>query len=219
MSFPFLSPFFSPLILIFLCLSSLFSLPLAQRFFHLTVLSSLPSLGGDGNGEGGNTATTTKTTATITTFMKPPFQPQPTVITKLTNKQKKNQTTTIANIPPSPPPPQPPNPQKKKKKIKHQTTTMRRQHQDQQSKVFHELSTLVLNILRSSPTSISFSNESLAPMTTTRSATTLVSRRSSTEVVVAQITSKGFAYLMLGISLALMLCGLLTLFIGFLLMP
>ena len=88
MSFPFLSPFFSPLILIFLCLSSLFSLPLAQRFFHLTVLSSLPSLGGDGNGEGGNTATTTKTTATITTVTKPPFQLQPTVITKLTNKQK-----------------------------------------------------------------------------------------------------------------------------------
>ena len=96
---------------------------------------------------------------------------------------------------------------------------MRRQHQDQQFKVFHELSALVLNVLRSSPAPISFSNESLAPMTTTRSATALVSRRLSTEVVVAQITSKGFAYLMLGISLALMLCGLVTLFIGFLLMP
>ena len=85
------SPFFFlfPLTLIFLCHSSLFSLPLAQCFFHLFVLSSLPSLGGNGNGEGGNTATTTKTTATTTTATKPPFQPQPTVITKLTNKQKK----------------------------------------------------------------------------------------------------------------------------------
>ena len=40
----------------------------------------------------------------------------------------------------------------------------------------------------------------------------------STEVVVAQITLTGFASLMLGISLALMLCGLVIFFIGFLLM-
>ena len=96
---------------------------------------------------------------------------------------------------------------------------MRRQHQDQQSKVFHELLALILNILRSPPTPISFSDESLALMTTTRLAMVLASRRSSTEVVVAQITSTGFASLILGILLALMLCGLVTFFIGFLLMP
>ncbi|KAK9984872.1 hypothetical protein SO802_034397 [Lithocarpus litseifolius] len=95
---------------------------------------------------------------------------------------------------------------------------MRRQHQDQQSKVFHELSALVLNILRSLLMPIPFSDESLAPMTTTRSATTLALRRLSTEVVVAQITPTGFVSLMLWISLALMLCGLVTFFIGFLLM-
>ncbi|KAL0004612.1 hypothetical protein SO802_012173 [Lithocarpus litseifolius] len=96
---------------------------------------------------------------------------------------------------------------------------MRRQHQDQQSKVFHELSALVLNILRSPPTPIPFSDDSPAPMTTTRSAAASASRRSSREASVAQITPAGFASLMLGISLALMLCGSVTFFIGFLLMP
>ncbi|KAF3969058.1 hypothetical protein CMV_007118 [Castanea mollissima] len=83
----------------------------------------------------------------------------------------------------------------------------RRQHQDQQSKVFHELSALVLNILRSPPAPIPFSDDSTAPMTTTRLAEASASRRSSTEAAVAQITPAGFASLMLGISLALMLCG------------
>ncbi|KAM3705980.1 hypothetical protein ACJW31_03G118800 [Castanea mollissima] len=95
----------------------------------------------------------------------------------------------------------------------------RRQHQDQQSKVFHELSALVLNILRSPPAPIPFSDDSTAPMTTTRLAEASASRRSSTEAAVAQITPAGFASLMLGISLALMLCGSVTFFIGFLLMP
>ncbi|XP_075658073.1 uncharacterized protein LOC142628025 [Castanea sativa] len=95
----------------------------------------------------------------------------------------------------------------------------RRQHQDQQSKVFHELSALVLNILRYPPAPIPLSDDSPAPMTTTRSAEASASRRSSTEAAVAQITPAGFASLMLGISLALMLCGSVTFFIGFLLMP
>ena len=95
----------------------------------------------------------------------------------------------------------------------------RRQHQDQQSKVLHELSALVLNILRSPPAPIPFSDDSPAPMTTTRSAAASASRRSSTEAAVAQITPAGFASLMLGISLALMLCGSVTFFVGFLLMP
>ncbi|KAK9999326.1 hypothetical protein SO802_018929 [Lithocarpus litseifolius] len=59
----------------------------------------------------------------------------------------------------------------------------------------HELSALVLNILRSSPTPIPFSDDSPVPMTTTRLAATSTSRRSSTEASVAQITparSKAF---------------------------
>lgn len=76
--------------------------------------------------------------------------------------------------------------------------------QDQQSRVFHELSALILNILRSPPSPIQFSDHSPA-----------TSRRSS----LPQLTPAGFASLLLGISLALMLCGSVTFFIGFLLMP
>ena len=76
-------------------------------------------------------------------------------------------------------------------------------HQDQQSRVFYELSALVLSILRSPPTPIPYSDHS--PSTSRTSA--------------AQITPAGFASLMLGISLALMLCGSVTFFIGFMLMP
>ncbi|KAL9420650.1 hypothetical protein AB3S75_038258 [Citrus x aurantiifolia] len=76
-------------------------------------------------------------------------------------------------------------------------------HQDQQSRVFYELSALVLSILRSPPTPIPYSDQS--PSTSRTSA--------------AQITPAGFASLMLGISLALMLCGSVTFFIGFMLMP
>ncbi|CAN1794500.1 hypothetical protein LINPERHAP1_LOCUS20319 [Linum perenne] len=67
------------------------------------------------------------------------------------------------------------------------------QQQDQYSRVFFELSTLVFNLLRSPPTPIP--------------------RRS------AQITPAGFASLLLGVSLAMMLCGSVTFFIGFMLMP
>ncbi|KAK7368420.1 hypothetical protein VNO80_10445 [Phaseolus coccineus] len=76
--------------------------------------------------------------------------------------------------------------------------TMRGQ-QDQQSRVFCELSALVFNLLRSPP---------LMPDSS--------SRRSP---AVAQITPAGFASLLLGISVALMLCGSVTFFIGFMLMP
>lgn len=69
---------------------------------------------------------------------------------------------------------------------------MRRQNQDQQSRVFEELSALVLNLLRSP---------------------TPVRRR------LPEITPAGFASLLLGMSLTLMLCGSVTFFIGFLLMP
>ncbi|KAK1365646.1 Polyadenylate-binding protein like [Heracleum sosnowskyi] len=79
--------------------------------------------------------------------------------------------------------------------------------QDQQSRVFHDLSALILNILRSPPSPIQFSDHS--PPT---------SRRSSPPSL-PQLTPAGFASLLLGISLALMLCGSVTFFIGFLLMP
>ncbi|CAK7336144.1 unnamed protein product [Dovyalis caffra] len=83
---------------------------------------------------------------------------------------------------------------------------MRRQNQDQQSSVFDELSALVFNLLRSPPTPISFSDQ--FPI-----ASTSVRRR------LPEITPAGFASLLLGISLTLMLCGSVTFFIGFLLMP
>uniref|UniRef100_A0A6N2M893 Uncharacterized protein n=1 Tax=Salix viminalis TaxID=40686 RepID=A0A6N2M893_SALVM len=82
---------------------------------------------------------------------------------------------------------------------------MRRQNQDQQSRVFDELSALVFNLLRSS-TPISFSEQIPTP-------TTSVRRR------LPEITPAGFASLLLGMSLSLMLCGSVTFFIGFLLMP
>ncbi|XP_059448339.1 uncharacterized protein LOC132179613 [Corylus avellana] len=92
---------------------------------------------------------------------------------------------------------------------------MRRQQQDQQSRVFYELSALVLNILRSPPSQIPFPDHSTAEAVSTTSSSS-TSRRSSPA---AQISPAGFASLLLGISLALMLCGSVTFFIGFILMP
>ena len=81
---------------------------------------------------------------------------------------------------------------------------MRRQNQDQQSRVLDELSALVFNLLRSPSTPIS---QFPVP-------STLVRRRR-----LPGLTPGGFASLLLGISLTLMLCGSVTFFIGFLLMP
>lgn len=86
---------------------------------------------------------------------------------------------------------------------------MRRQ-QDQQSRAFYELSALVLNLMRSPPSPISFSDE--APMMSPAVS-------SSRRLVPAQISPVGFASLLLGISLTLMLCGSVTFFLGFILMP
>ncbi|CAN1794499.1 hypothetical protein LINPERHAP1_LOCUS20319 [Linum perenne] len=80
------------------------------------------------------------------------------------------------------------------------------QQQDQYSRVFFELSTLVFNLLRSPPTPIPFADQ--------LDASSSVRRRRS-----AQITPAGFASLLLGVSLAMMLCGSVTFFIGFMLMP
>lgn len=85
----------------------------------------------------------------------------------------------------------------------------RQPHQDdQQSRVFYELSALILNLLRHPPTPIQFSDE-----------VSTSTRRQPRPAPLSQITPAGFASLLLGISLALMLCGSITFFIGFLLMP
>ncbi|KAL5760219.1 hypothetical protein ACOSP7_018720 [Xanthoceras sorbifolium] len=92
-----------------------------------------------------------------------------------------------------------------------------RQHQDQQSRVFYELSALVLSLLRSPPSPMPYADQSSAAL---MSSTTTTSRRyPPSSSTLAQITPAGFASLMLGISLALMLCGSVTFFIGFMLMP
>ncbi|KAJ8759067.1 hypothetical protein K2173_003305 [Erythroxylum novogranatense] len=93
---------------------------------------------------------------------------------------------------------------------------MRRQQQDQQSRVFYELSTLVLNLLRSPQSPIPFSDR--APASVSSSPSSSESRRRSSGAM-TQISPAGFASLLLGISLTLMLCGSVTFFIGFMLMP
>lgn len=85
---------------------------------------------------------------------------------------------------------------------------MRRQ-QDQQSKVLEQLSSLILNIIRSPPAPIEFYDDSPSSS----------GRRMSVAGSMQQITPAGFASLLLGISFALMLCGSVTFFIGFLMMP
>ncbi|XP_031739870.1 uncharacterized protein LOC101218967 isoform X1 [Cucumis sativus] len=85
----------------------------------------------------------------------------------------------------------------------------RHQRDGGESSVFYELSSLVMNILRSPPPSIPFPDHS--PVVSTAS--------SSRRTIPAQITPAGFASLLLGISLALMLCGSVTFFIGFMMMP
>ncbi|KAL9332806.1 hypothetical protein ACSQ67_002416 [Phaseolus vulgaris] len=78
-------------------------------------------------------------------------------------------------------------------------------YQDQQYRALCDLSALVLDLIRSPPTPLPFSdNVPAAP-----------SQRSAPP----QITPAGFASLLLGVSLALMLCGSVTFFIGFVLMP
>ncbi|KAL1565305.1 hypothetical protein AAHA92_07542 [Salvia divinorum] len=74
--------------------------------------------------------------------------------------------------------------------------------QDHQNKVFYELSALVLNIIRSPPTDHHHSP-----------------RRRWDGLSFQSMTPAGFASLLLGISLSLMLCGSVTFFLGFMLMP
>jgi hypothetical protein len=81
----------------------------------------------------------------------------------------------------------------------------RQHHEDEQSRAFYDLSTIVLNLLRSPPTPLNFSDHQPGPPL----------RR----LPPPQISPAGFASLLLGISVALMLCGSVTFFIGFVLMP
>ncbi|XP_057776987.1 uncharacterized protein LOC130995639 [Salvia miltiorrhiza] len=78
------------------------------------------------------------------------------------------------------------------------------QQQDHHTRVFYELSALVLNIIRSPPTSVDHSP---------------AQRRRWDGLSFQNMTPAGFASLLLGISLSLMLCGSVTFFLGFLLMP
>lgn len=78
------------------------------------------------------------------------------------------------------------------------------QQQDQNTRIFYELSSLVLNIMRSPPvSSVDFSDQ-------------FPQRRS---LSFQNMSPAGFASLLLGISLSLMLCGSVTFFLGFMLMP
>lgn len=83
---------------------------------------------------------------------------------------------------------------------------MTRRLDDDQSRALYELSAIVFNLLRSSVTPLTFSDHPPAPP----------SRRSSHP---PHISPTGFASLLLGISLALMLCGSVTFLIGFVMMP
>ncbi|MCL7040695.1 hypothetical protein MKW94_020219 [Papaver nudicaule] len=100
---------------------------------------------------------------------------------------------------------------------------MMRGGQDQNSKVFHELCGLVQTILRSPhliPSSSSSTN-GISTTTSSRRTTTISSSSNSTttSISTAQVSPAGFASLLLGVSLALMLCGSVTFVIGFILMP
>ncbi|KAL4331637.1 hypothetical protein AHAS_Ahas13G0520000 [Arachis hypogaea] len=89
----------------------------------------------------------------------------------------------------------------------------RREHQDQQSRVLCELSALVFSLLRNPlPGHLALPDggpASVVPVPPSASAY----RRAP------EITPAGFASLLLGISVALMLCGSVTFLIGFMLMP
>ncbi|XP_031387271.1 uncharacterized protein LOC116200577 [Punica granatum] len=93
---------------------------------------------------------------------------------------------------------------------------MPRQRRGHQSKALYELSTVVLNLIRSAPTPVSFSGEESLIAPPASEAAPSSSRR---RPPAPQITPAGFASLLLGVSMSLMLCGSVTFFIGFILMP
>ncbi|KAE8723907.1 hypothetical protein F3Y22_tig00011547pilonHSYRG00025 [Hibiscus syriacus] len=84
--------------------------------------------------------------------------------------------------------------------------TIQQQNQGQQSRVFHDLSALVLNLLGVPPTATALFFSDQSPGSERR-------RYPRT------ITPAGFGWLMLGISVSMMFCGSITFFIGLMLMP
>ncbi|KAG1363494.1 hypothetical protein COCNU_11G003210 [Cocos nucifera] len=92
--------------------------------------------------------------------------------------------------------------------------------EDQTSRLFYELCALLLTILRSPHLAIPSSDASPAeappsprpPLVAAAAARSRAARR-------LQVSPVGFASLLLGASLALMLCGSVTFVIGFILMP
>ncbi|KAI3976022.1 hypothetical protein MKX01_016705 [Papaver californicum] len=78
---------------------------------------------------------------------------------------------------------------------------MNEEQDQQQSRVFSELSSLIHGILKY-PSSSSSGSVVIEPIQSNR-----------------QVSAAGFASLLLGVSLALMLCGSVTFVIGFILMP
>ncbi|KAF8040915.1 hypothetical protein BT93_B2978 [Corymbia citriodora subsp. variegata] len=96
---------------------------------------------------------------------------------------------------------------------------MRRQRPDQLSSVLHELSALALSLLRSPPAPALFSDDPPPPPVPAPPPSPSAAAAAAGRPAAAQMTPVGFASLMLGLSLALMLCGSVTFFIGFVLMP
>ncbi|KAL0700060.1 hypothetical protein Bca4012_056182 [Brassica carinata] len=92
---------------------------------------------------------------------------------------------------------------------------MRRQRDQESSRAFYDLSALVLTLLRSPPIPISLPDH--FPDSPVRTRPRFSS--SSSSLSMAHISPSGFASLLLGVSVALMLCGSVTFFIGFLLLP
>ncbi|XP_013721611.1 uncharacterized protein LOC106425430 [Brassica napus] len=91
---------------------------------------------------------------------------------------------------------------------------MRRQRDEESSRAFYDLSALVLSLLRSPPMPISLPDHFPdSPVVRSRRP------RFSSSLSMAHISPSGFAWLLLGVSVALMLCGSVTFFIGFLLLP
>lgn len=88
---------------------------------------------------------------------------------------------------------------------------MSRSQEDPQSRVLHEISSLLLKILRSPPPPVPLSDHVMELSSAISSSSRILPS--------SQMTPAGFAFLLLGISLALMLCGSVTFFLGFMLMP
>ncbi|KAK8567585.1 hypothetical protein V6N13_105543 [Hibiscus sabdariffa] len=81
----------------------------------------------------------------------------------------------------------------------------------ERSRVFHELSGLVMNLLRLPMMPMPSASRSRASARMNHNYPPVLSRK--------KISPAGFAWLLLGISVSLMVCGSITFFIGFMLMP